>query len=189
MSNIKRRAKVSLQGLTTFQKIQAWYRYGDERVDLPGHIHTMRERWVMAYSQLREWEKKEDIAHMIAGHFGVDIRTAYEDIKSAELLFKKVLETDWEFVKLQLLETYREALKMAKDRKKIKEIEMIGKRIEGLIPKDTGHKGIDPDKVKPHEIVLSADEDTLRKQIEELNRMAMEEQAEDIDFEDMSNGE
>lgn len=181
----KRKALISLKDLTTFQKVQAWYRYGDKRVNLPAHIHTMRERWVMAYSQLKEWENKEDIANMISGHYGVDVRTAYEDIKNAELLFKKILETDWEFVKLQLLETYRAAMKTALEKKRINQVEMIGKRIEALIPKDTGHKGIDPDRIKPHQIVISADEETLKAQIEELNRMAMEENSEDVDWEEV----
>lgn len=178
-----RRARISLSGLSTFQKIQAWYRYGEDRVDLPAHVHTMRERWVMAYSQLREWEKKEDIASLISGHYGVSMRTAYDDIKNAELLFKKILETDWEFVRLSLLETYREALKEAKDKKKLGYIQLFGKRIEALIPKNTGHKLIDPDKIKPHTIVISADEKSLRKQVEELNKLA--EEAEYTDFEEV----
>lgn len=181
----KRRALISLKNLTSFEMIQLYYTKGEDRVQLPPHVEIIRKRWEMAYSQLNEWEKKEDIANFIAAHFGVTTRTAYEDIKCAELLYKKVLETDWEFVRVSLMETYREALKEAKDKKKLGYIQLFGRRIQELMPKDTGHKHIDPTKLKPHTIVISADQATLQKQLDELNQRQAEFEAEDVDYEDV----
>lgn len=181
-----RRAKISVKGLTTFQKIQLYHKEEPGRITLSEKEQEILSRWETAYKKLGKWDTKKEIANDLMKVFGLSHHQAMKDIRNAELLYKEELEVDVEIERGRLMEALRRGMKIAIKAKSPEEIAKISAQMIKAtgMDKEVAKPLIDPEEIRPHDIILTTDPEVLWKQAEALRRKQMEMLAEDVDYEE-----
>lgn len=186
MGKETRPARIDVSKLDNKQVIQLYYKEPEGRVQLTAKQEELKERWEVTFARLKKWHvKTSDVINDLTKEFGVDARTVREDIKVAKWLFGEELKLDWDIITYKRISSLEQAIIDAHEDGDFNAVA----RLEGIIqkykPKDLDNP-IDPDKIQPHTIVLTAKSSVLKKQIDANRRKVEQELAEDAQYEDIT---
>jgi len=168
---------------TTFDKIFKFYNDTKVQTKLSEAEETIRQRWELAWLKRSKLMPKRMIVKRLCKKFGISERTAYDDIKSTELLFGDPEEQNKEAKRTIMSNLIEKAMRKALKYDDFKAFEKLTLRYaqyndlnksDDLFAKYIKGK-------KPVAIVFSTDPETLKNQANEL--MA---DVEDVDFEDVT---
>lgn len=179
-----KRARLDTRKLDNYQIIQLYYKEEEGRVPLTEKQEELKNRWEATFASLKKWENStQDVLNDISKSFGVDKRTVSNDIKIARRLFDEELKLDWELITYKRYASLERAIKKAHREDDFSAIARLEAIIQKYKPKEVESPLIDPNKIKPHVIVLKSSKETLKRQMEENRRKAEQQLAEETSYE------
>lgn len=169
---------------TTFDKIFKFYNDTLAQTKLSAAEETIRRRWELAWLKRSKLIPNRMIVKRLQKRFGISERTAYDDIKFAEILFGDPGEQNKEAKRTIVSNLIEKAMRKALKFDDLKAFEKLTLRYAQYNdlnkPDDIFAKYVKGK--KPVAIVFSTDPEALKKQADELMQGV-----EDIEFEDMTN--
>lgn len=188
----------------TADRIHLWYlqggpNYSDDEGEAAGVIQLtdkekeLKKRWQSIFALLLNYHSQEQAVAVHMEQFGVTRATAYRDVRQALALFGDIKESDKKAYAHILVEYQMKILQLSLkkgDLATARAVVMDMAKIKGVDRDDP--EGLDPSKLEAHEYIYLLPE-ALRKYMADqikggtvnLNDM----KAEDVEFEDVSDGE
>lgn len=168
----------------SFDRIWKYYYLTENNVKLSEKEEEMRQRWELAWQMDCTFLSRFKIAKRIEKKFGVSVRTAYEDIKMARMLFSDPTQQNIEAKRAILNHNLEISLRKARARGDDLAVERLAHRyskINGLDFKEADPISDFVKNQKPAKIVFDSDPEVLKKQAAEL--------VQDIEFEEVDESE
>ena len=154
---------------TTFDLIYKYY-FGDKEIALSEQQNKIRVRWRKAWDLLCSLKSRPSVVKVIVKEFHVDERTAYLDIKNAELLFQDPNEGNKQIHRTKVNRWIEMLMEKAYESGDLELIEkLIGRYIKNNNTEIEDNPMAEYLKgMKPTQVILTADTEALRAAAEAL---------------------
>lgn len=169
---------------TTFDRIWKYYYMIDKQVVLNEKEERIRQRWEYTWLLDCTLLNKMKIARRLQKKFGISIQLGYVDVNNARLLFSdptRANKAAQRAIMSNLLEGQIRKAIAANDFKSVERLIGRYEKLNGLAVEQDDPMADFMKKLRPAQIVFSADEKTLKKQAAQM--MA---DVQDTDFEDIN---
>lgn len=142
-------AEINKSG-TTFDKIHAWYLFGQDEIKLSQKDQEIRDRWEAAFSLLVNYHSTENAIPVLKTKYNISRAQAYRDIIYAKKLFGDITQSSKDADRYILYELSMKTFQLAA-KQKPPHIEGMNRAIANMIKL----KGLDrdePDAVRPEDL-------------------------------------